>query len=114
MTTINHQVRLASRPAPGLPTPSVWSFTEDLVGEVPDGSALIKVLYCSLDPAMRTWMNAGRSYVPPVGVGEVMRAIGIGRVVASRAEGIAVGDFVNGMFGVQEYAVMAAAQLQRI
>jgi NADPH-dependent curcumin reductase CurA len=59
-------------------------------------------------------MNSGRSYVPPVGVGEVMRAIGIGRVVASRAAGIAVGDVVNGMFGVQEYAIMPAAQLRPI
>jgi NADPH-dependent curcumin reductase CurA len=107
----NHQVRLAERPAPGLPQPSVWKFTEEPVGEVPDGSVLVKVLYCSLDPAMRTWMNEGRSYVPPVGIGEVMRAAGIGQIVESKASGLKAGDFVNGVFGVQEYAVVKGAEV---
>ena len=54
---------------------------------------------------MRTWMNAGRSYVPPVEIGEVMRAAGIGRVVESRHADFAVGDEVYGVFGVQRYAL---------
>jgi NADPH-dependent curcumin reductase len=50
-------------------------------------------------------MNDGRSYVPPVGIGEVMRAGGVGRVVASRHSGFTVGDHVSGVFGVQDYAI---------
>jgi NADPH-dependent curcumin reductase CurA len=63
------------------------------------------VLYVSLDPAMRGWMNEGRSYVEPVGIGDVMRAGGVGRVIASKNPGFAEGDHVVGMFGVQEYAL---------
>jgi len=63
------------------------------------------VLYISLDPAMRMWINDVRSYMPPVGIGEVMRALGLGIVTASRNPRFAVGDHVSGVFGVQEYAL---------
>jgi len=63
------------------------------------------VLYISLDPAMRMWINDVRSYMPPVGIGEVMRALGLGIVTASRNPRFAVGDHVSGVFGVQEYAI---------
>ena len=52
----------------------------------------MQVEYISVDPAMRSWMNAGRSYVPPVEIGEVMRAAGIGRVIDSRHPDFDVGD----------------------
>jgi NADPH-dependent curcumin reductase CurA len=64
-----------------------------------DGELLVQVEYLSIDPALRTWMNAGRSYVPAVEIGQVMRAGGIGRVIKSRHPGIAVGDEVYGVFG---------------
>ena len=57
---------------------------------------LVKTLTLSLDPAMRGWMNEGKSYIPPVGIDEVMRAGGIGVVVASETPGFAVGDHVSG------------------
>ncbi len=63
------------------------------------------MLYISLDPAMRMWINDVRSYMPPVGIGEVMRALGLGIVTASRNPRFAVGDHVSGVFGVQEYAL---------
>ncbi len=75
---------------------------------------LVKILYISLDPAMRGWMNEGKSYVPPVGIGEVMRAGAVGRVITSNDPGIAVGDHVVGMLGVQEYAVAKAKQLTKV
>src|SRR5262249_51184576 len=99
----NHQIRLAARPA-GLPKPTDWSHTEEPVPEPGDNEVVVKVLYISLDPAMRGWMNEGKSYVPPVKLGEVMRAGGAGRVVTSKHPGFAVGDHVTGLFGVQEYA----------
>jgi NADPH-dependent curcumin reductase len=102
--TINHQFRLAARPV-GLPQRTDWSFTEEPVGEPAVDTFVVKILYVSLDPAMRGWMNAGRSYMPPVAIGEVMRALAVGRVTASKHPGFAVGDHVSGPFGVQEYAV---------
>jgi len=64
------------------------------------------VRYLSMDPAMRGWMNEGRSYVPPVRIGEVMRALGVGEVLASNHSGLAPGDHVTGLLGVQEFAVV--------
>lgn len=111
-TLINHQVRLAARPV-GLPGPECWQFTEEPVVEPAEGGVVIKVLALSLDPAMRGWMNEGKSYIPPVGIGEVMRAGGVGVVVASKNSGFAVGDHVTGGPGVQEYWAVAADQIKR-
>ncbi|MET8246529.1 NADP-dependent oxidoreductase [Streptomyces sp. NPDC005202] len=104
MSRINHQVRLAARPV-GQPRPTDWEHVEEPVGEPGEGELLVQVLYLSIDPAMRGWMNAGRSYIPPVEIGEVMRAGAVGRVIASRHPGFAVGDHVSGTFGVQEYCL---------
>ncbi len=109
---VNHQVRLAARPS-GLPVASDWQFTEEPVAEPAEGGVLVKTLALSLDPAMRGWMNEGKSYIAPVGIGEVMRAGGVGVVVASKAPGFAVGDHVSGTLGVQEYCLVPAEQLRR-
>ena len=112
MTTpsrINHQVRLAARPK-GLPTDADWQVGEEPAPEPAEGGVLVQVLALSLDPAMRGWMNEGKSYIPPVGIGEVMRAGGIGRVVASKNPAFAVGDTVSGGPGVQEYWLVPADQ----
>jgi NADPH-dependent curcumin reductase CurA len=63
-TPSNRQYRLAARPV-GLPKPSDWSFTSEPVPTPEDGQVLIKVLQLSLDPAMRGWMNEGKSYIAP-------------------------------------------------
>ena len=99
----NHQVRLARRPS-GLPVREDWSFTTEPVAEPADGGVVVKTLALSLDPAMRGWMNEGKSYIEPVAIGAVMRAGGVGRVVASRNARFAEGDLVTGALGVQEYA----------
>jgi NADPH-dependent curcumin reductase CurA len=106
-TTTNQQFRLAARPV-GLPKPADWQQTSEPVREPQDGEILVKTLYLSLDPAMRGWMNEGKSYIKPVGIGEVMRAGGIGKVVASKSPQFAVGDFVSGALGVQQFWVGAA------
>jgi NADPH-dependent curcumin reductase len=72
MSAVNHQFRLAARPV-SLPKRGDWSLTEEPVPESSDGEFLVKILYISLDPAMRGWMNEGRSYIAPVGIGEVMQ-----------------------------------------
>jgi NADPH-dependent curcumin reductase CurA len=104
VTAINAQWRLAARPV-GLPKPTDWEYVEEPATEPDDGQFQVELEYVSLDPAMRGWMNEARSYVPPVGIGEVMRAGAIGRVTESRHPAYQTGDLVTGMFGVQRYAV---------
>ena len=104
MSEQNAQWRLAARPV-GLPKPSDWEYVEEPAPEPADGQFSVELEFLSLDPAMRGWMNDARSYVPPVGIGEVMRAGGLGRVTDSRHPEFQVGDLVSGMFGVQRYAL---------
>src|ERR1700761_8641453 len=113
MDTVNHQVRLAARPA-GLPKPTDWEHTEEPVAKPGDGEVLVKVKYLSLDPAMRGWMNDARSYIPPVEIGEVMRAGGCGEVLASEHPGFEPGDHVTGITGIQEYATVQGGSLIKV
>ncbi|GAB1692528.1 NADP-dependent oxidoreductase [Krasilnikovia sp. M28-CT-15] len=113
MSLINSQYRLAARPV-GLPKPTDWEYVEEPVAEPGEGELLIQTTYLSLDPAMRGWMNEGKSYIPPVGIGEVMRAGGVGRVVASRHPRFTVGDHVSGALGVQEYCLSNGRGLTKV
>jgi NADPH-dependent curcumin reductase len=110
---LNHQFRLAARPV-GEPKRTDWNRTEESARDPGEQEVLVKALYLSLDPAMRGWMNEGKSYIPPVQIGEVMRAGGVGRVLASRHPGFAAGDHVYGTLGVQEYATLNGKQLTKI
>ena len=104
MNATNHMFRLAARPV-GMPKRTDWDYVEEPVREPGDGEFLVEVQYISLDPAMRGWMNEGKSYIPPVAIGDVMRAGAVGRVIESRHPRFAVGAEVVGAFGVQEYAL---------
>ncbi len=108
----NNQVRLASRPV-GLPTRANWTFAEEAVAAPGPGGVLVKTLYLSLDPAMRGWMNEGKSYIPPVEINAVMRAGGVGKVIASNNPAFAVGDYVNAGLDVQEYCLIAQENIKR-
>lgn len=112
-TLANHQVRLAKRPETTA-TREHWHFTTEPVAEPAEGGVLVKTLSLSLDPAMRGWLNDARSYIPPVAIGEVMRAGGVGRVIASKNPAFAVGDTVYGTLGVQEYALIPQEALKRV
>ena len=111
--TASRQFRLAARPA-GEIKASDWDLVEADIPEAADGEFAVEVTHISLDPAMRGWMSAGRSYVPPVEIGEVMRALALGRVVSSRHPGFAEGDLVSGTFGVQEHAVSDGRGVHKI
>ncbi len=113
VTLVNPQCRLAARPV-GLPKVSDWDYVEEPAPSAEDGQFLAEVQYISLDPAMRGWMNAGRSYIPPVEIGEVMRAAAIGRVVESRHPDYQVGESVSGVFGVQRYAISDGGGVTRV
>jgi NADPH-dependent curcumin reductase CurA len=99
----NQQVRLAARPS-GLPKPSDWDLTTEPVPAPEEGEFVVKISHISIDPAMRGWMNAGRSYIEPVEVGAVMRAGAVGRIVASEHSDFPAGEHVYGAFGVQQFA----------
>jgi NADPH-dependent curcumin reductase len=102
----NTQIRLAARPV-GNPQPNDFQIvTEEfdpLSIAADSGEVWVENHYISLDPAMRGWMNASKSYIRPVEIDEVMRAGGAGQVIASSHPDFAIGDFVVGTFGVQQY-----------
>lgn len=111
-TLTNRQLRLAARPT-GLSRPEDWQFTEEPVRDPVPGGVVVQTLMLSLDPAMRGWMNEGKSYIAPVGIGEVMRAGGVGRVLASANPRFAVGDHVHGLLGAQTYCVLDEEGIRR-
>lgn len=105
MTTMNKQLLFVKRPV-GAATADTWSLETHPIPEISDGQMLVRQHYVSLDPAMRGWMNEGKSYIEPMALGSVMRAGSVGQVVAVKnLPGFAVGDFVAGGGGVQQYAV---------
>jgi len=102
---MNKQLILEKRPV-GMPDADTWKLMENPVPEPGDGEVLIENHYISLDPAMRGWMNDSKSYIPPVQLGEVMRAGTIGKVVKSNNHSkYKVGDVLTGWGGVQQYSV---------
>lgn len=113
MTDENIQVRLAARPV-GLPADSDWEIRREAVPQAEDGQFVAEVLYVSLDPAMRGWMNAARSYIAPVEIGAVMRAGGIARIRESKLSGFDVGEHVFLMTGVQQFCVSDGKDVQKV
>ncbi|WP_297831022.1 NADP-dependent oxidoreductase [Pseudomonas sp.] len=101
---INRQFLLAKRPS-GAASREDFTYQQVPVAEVAAGQILVKNEYLSLDPAMRGWMNESKSYIAPVNLGDVMRALGVGKVIESKSPNFAVGDYVQGALGVQDFFV---------
>ena len=100
---MNKQLLLKQRPE-GMPDAYTWDQVTTDIPEPKDGEVLIQTHYISLDPAMRGWMNDVKSYIPPVPLGEVMRAGTIGTVIkANNHPTYKVGDVLSGWGGVQQY-----------
>jgi NADPH-dependent curcumin reductase CurA len=104
---------LVARPE-GWPVPEDFALVETDPGEPGPGQILVRDLYLSVDPYMRSRMNDAESYVPPFKLNEPMTGGALGRVVASRAEGFAVGDHVLHQLGWREYALVDAAQSVKV
>jgi NADPH-dependent curcumin reductase len=113
MPTLNTTVRLAQRPT-GVPDASTWAITDEAVPPSGSNEVQVRVDFISLDPAMRGWLNAGKSYIPPVEIGAVMRAGAVGEVMASNDSVFRVGDFVYGMMGVQSIYTGPAKGLTKV
>ena len=108
-------IHLAVRPEPGPITQGLFQIKRQPIPEIGDSEVLIKQTHMSLDPAMIGWMSADReSYIPRVELGEVMRSIGIGVIVASHHPDFSPGDIVQGMFGWTEYKVSGGKGLNKI
>jgi NADPH-dependent curcumin reductase CurA len=101
---MNTVVKLARRPQ-GHVQREDFTITQEPLAELKDGEIRVATQYISLDPAMRGWMNDSKSYVPPVGIGETMRAFAAGTVEASRNPKFKEGDTVSGLIGAQSHAV---------
>ena len=106
----NQQILLAQRPV-GYPGPECWTFQTTETSEPQDTEVIIKVSYLSIDPAMRGWLNDSKSYIKPVEIGEVMRALGIGQVVRSNSAHFKAGDWVSAALGVQQYAILSEKEI---
>jgi NADPH-dependent curcumin reductase CurA len=109
---VNRQVRLRSRPS-GVPEAEHFEIVEAPVPDLSDGRVLVRNIYLSVDPAMRGWVSAVANYSEPVALGAVMRSLAVGRVEESRSSEFDPGDYVTGMFGWQDYAVVDAEAIQR-
>ena len=102
---INRQIVLRRRPH-GLVGPDDTELISAPAPRPADGEALLRTTYVGLDAAVRTWLNDQPGYLPPVGLGEVIRAAGVGEVVESRCDAYRVGDIVTTLTGFQEYVII--------
>ncbi|RAS64094.1 hypothetical protein C8D87_106500 [Lentzea atacamensis] len=113
MTSTALEVRLASRPK-GWPTEDNFEIAEVEIPTPGEGQILVRNVVMSVDPYMRGRMNDVKSYVPPFQVGKPLEGGAVGEVVASNAEGIAVGDNVLHGLGWREYAVLDAKHAVKV
>lgn len=104
MPYMNRQWRLASRPV-GMVKETDFELASEEIPGVADGEVLVRNLFLAFEPAQRGWLDDVKSYIPPVQIGEVMRASSVGQVIESKHPEFAVGQLVSGMLGWQEYFV---------
>lgn len=102
--TRNRQIVLAERPK-GEPDTNTLRMVETDIPEPAEGQMLLRTVYLSLDPYMRGRMSDAPSYAPPVEIGGVMVGGTVARVVSSKIDGFAEGDWVLSFNGWQDYAL---------
>ena len=105
MTEWNRRLVLRQRPT-GAVTDDCFEFVEAPVAEPGPGQILVRTLWLGFDPAQRGWLNDVRSYVPPVAIGEVMRASGVGEIIASGDPAYPAGSLVTAQVGWQTHALL--------
>lgn len=111
---MNKQLIFKKRPV-GLPKSDIWEVEEKTKPELKEGEVLIEQHYVSLDPAMRGWMNDVKSYIPPIGIGEVMRAGSIGKVIkVNNHPKYKVGDCLTGWGGVQQFVATSGKDWYKV
>ncbi|KAK4642521.1 hypothetical protein QC761_509660 [Podospora bellae-mahoneyi] len=114
--TTNTSLVLSQRPSGPIEkgkTFSLKSSPAPTESDLKDGQVLLETLYISFDPAMRGWLDDRRSYIPPVQINEVMRALTVSRVLASKSPKFSPGTIVTSASGIQEYAIMPDSQVEK-
>ncbi|MGA0607566.1 NADP-dependent oxidoreductase [Phenylobacterium sp. VNQ135] len=106
-------IRLRARPS-GLPQPTDWEVREEAVAPPGDGEVLVAVRYVSVSPSLRSQMEAGGAYLPPLQLGDTPRARAVGEVLESRSSAFAPGDHIEGLLGVQSHFTGPAAGLMKV
>ncbi|MFI7347896.1 NADP-dependent oxidoreductase [Streptomyces sp. NPDC049936] len=109
----NREWHLVTRPV-GWPKPEDFALVETEVPTPGEGQVLVRNLYVSVDPYMRGRMSAAKSYAAPYELGKAMQGGAVGEVVASNAEGFAVGDYVLHFLGWREYAAVNAKSAVKV
>jgi NADPH-dependent curcumin reductase CurA len=104
MPDSNRRFLLRQRPT-GRITADTFELVEEAIPELQDGQALVRTRWISLDPTNRGWIRDEPTYLPPVAIGEVMRGLGLGEVVASKHDAYREGQLVQGLIGWQQWAV---------
>lgn len=108
----NRQIVLKARPV-GIPQPEHFELRTAAVAALQDGEFLVENHYLSVDPAQRGYVNDENNYAPPVPIGAVMRAMAVGRIIASRNTEFREGEYAYGWFGWQDYCVATPASILR-
>ena len=108
---LNTVIRLARVPTDKYPSEEdgifqIKTLPPPPIDTVPEGSVVVKNMYVSIDATMRVWISGVTSYLPPVKVGDTMRAFCVGTVIYSKSKKIKVGDVVSGLIGWQKYAIL--------
>ena len=107
------QIRMSDYPG-SRPHGEFWNSTNDPLRRIESGEVEVRLDWISIDPGMRGWITNKRSYMPPVKPGGVMRAFGVGEVLESRSDKIAVGDYVTGFTGVQTHGVFKDKNVRKV
>jgi NADPH-dependent curcumin reductase CurA len=113
MSESNRRLVLAERPQ-GLVNDAHVRLEEHDAPQVGPGQALARVRYISIDPTIRTWMDDREGYLPPIGIGEVIRSGGVAEVIESQCDGYAPGDLLFGMTGWQDWVVADEHSMQKL
>jgi NADPH-dependent curcumin reductase CurA len=113
MSDMNRRFLLRERPT-GRIDDRTFELVEEGVPEIGNGEALVRNSWISLDPTNRAWIGETPTYLPPVAIGEVMRAGGLGEVVVSNSPDYEVGQLVQGLCGWQDYAIASASAPMRV
>jgi NADPH-dependent curcumin reductase CurA len=112
---MNTAINLINRPSGGPINTELFEVVQKEVPTLGAGEFLVKQNHMSLDPAMFGWMSPDtNSYIPPVGLGDVMRSSGIGEIVESNHPDFKVGERVMGMMGWQQYFISNGQGLNKV
>jgi NADPH-dependent curcumin reductase CurA len=112
-TMTRTSLRLAARPV-GEPDDGTFTLVREELPPLSPGRVRVRVTHLSVDPAMRGWLDDVPSYLPPVRLGDTMRALGCGVVIGSDSARWLAGTVVQGLLGVQDVADVDPRALTRV